>query len=710
MNAPWDIKGDDIELWASRIEASALLPELLRRLLLASGVVQSLEMRADGGVHLPGWDGMVVANRAHPFCPPGVSAWELSVREQVKKKLDEDFEERVRSPPALVSRPRLVTYVAVTARRFKQKKAWAAEKKKLGHWADVRIYDADDVSAWLAQVPTVGRWFAGKLGLPTGDLAHVLDVESFLSTWSNRTQPPLSPDVVLAGRQRQQAAVVLRGWLQEDHPSPLYIQSETREEAIVFAAAAMAHSPSGERERWLARAVVVESREAWRWLTSMTYGAKPVLLPLYDGFEPAEAAGKGLVVVPWDASRPLRESRLVAERRIELDPIPWRPLAERLEEMGVREVEAERLARESAGKLGVLQRLCGYAELPGWTAGVDRNALFAMLWVGAWEPGNEADREVLQRLGAGHEGVEALCVELSQRPEQPIRRDTDWRYRGVWRWSSSADAWQALVRGLTDSGLQRFATVAVDVLGELDPQYDLPENERMYAAVQGMVLRHSEALREGMAESIVRLSLSDEDLQKTLGSPRGSRIAASIVARLLKPEWRLWASLSPVLPILAEAAPGEFLDAVQRSLEQEDAGVSRLLAEKVEMGYSPPAGLLLALETLGWSRELMPRVAEMFARLAERGQGGHLADRTLKSLQHLLHVVMPQTSAPVEDRLQVLGHLMQRWPHVGWHSALKSLAQLHDGGVSPTIAPQAPQVGTPCQVADQSRSRHTQAA
>lgn len=116
VSKPWEITGDDLEAWARRVDAPALLPKLIRRLLAATTSLDDLEMRADAGTRLGGWDGLVRARDGSRFCPPGVSVWELSVDQKVKTKLGEDFEKRTQSPPPPI-RPQLCTYVAVTAHR-----------------------------------------------------------------------------------------------------------------------------------------------------------------------------------------------------------------------------------------------------------------------------------------------------------------------------------------------------------------------------------------------------------------------------------------------------------------------------------------------------------------------------------------------------------------------------------------------------------------
>jgi hypothetical protein len=670
MVALRDIQGETIVQWAERIDAAPMLPELVRRLLLASAPLRSISMPADSGVRREGWDGIVLATEEGPFWPAGPSVWELSVDKKVRPKLNKDFDKRTQeasSPGAAQT-----IYVAVTARRFgqREKLEWADEKRRQGIWADVRVYDADDLATWLALAPAVASWFASTaLKQPAEALT---DVEAFLRRWSGRGRTLLLPfELAVAGRERQRAAELVRSWFAMPRPKPLHVLGETQEEALVFVAAALATAPRAEREQWLARALVVESQEAWRWAVRTQRTQPLILLPAFEGFDPGEAAAShAFAVVPEDATAN-------GQPHLLLGPIPFKSFAEVLVHAGMREPDAARLARESGGKLSAYQSLAGYRE-PSRSRRENEGPLHAMLLAGSWTPSNEADGEVLRRLGADPAEVEQLCATMSREPGTPILASTErWGHKS-WRWASSAEAWKRLAGRLTDKQLRTFAEVVVDVLGELDPQYDMPRQERVYAALRGRTLLRSKALREGLAESIVRLALSDEEFKATHGVSLGSRWADSIVRRLLISEWKRWASLSDLLPTLAEAAPREFVNAVERSLDLGDEGVAHLLAEESGPmeGHSPHTGLLWALETLGWSEELMPHVADALARLAERDPGGVFANRPEASLLQMLRALDAQTSAPLEQRLRVLDTLMERRPTIGWRLTLRIVEEM----------------------------------
>lgn len=220
----------DLEHWASRRDSQAVLPDLVRRLVLAtSHEARLVSFRAGEGVQLSGWDGIVQAEQASPFVPDGVSCWEMGTGDNPGKKADADYKKRTANPRGL--NPAESTFVFVTPRRWPTIREWVQARRAEGIWRDVRAYDADELQGWLTLAPAVHLWLSILLGKhPEG----AQDLESFWADWAAATRPITSPDLVLAGRSDVLKRVA--DWL-SGLPSFLTLQAESREEALaVFAA------------------------------------------------------------------------------------------------------------------------------------------------------------------------------------------------------------------------------------------------------------------------------------------------------------------------------------------------------------------------------------------------------------------------------------------------------------------------------------------
>src|SRR5262249_40915780 len=144
---------------------------------------------------------------------------------------------------------------------------------------------------------------------------------------------------------------------------------------------------------------------------------------------------------------------------------------------------------------------------------------------------------------------------LTLRSDPPlIQRDEKWRF------VSRFEGWQILGRYLFDNDLDRFQDVALRVLSERDPKLKLPPDDRWKFTRSAERRLYSNTIREGMAETLALLGSHPKRLTScSVGKPES--IAILTVRRLLEgADWQLWASLKDVVPLLAEAAPDEFLD------------------------------------------------------------------------------------------------------------------------------------------------------
>src|SRR4051812_45747337 len=125
--------GTDLASWANRLDAQAQLPQLLRRLVLATvGRPLGVSFRAGEGVQLGGWDGVVSVEEGNAFVPAGVSGWEMGTNRDVKAKADGDYEKRTADPGELdASRS---AFMFVTPRRWSNKESWVAARASEGVW------------------------------------------------------------------------------------------------------------------------------------------------------------------------------------------------------------------------------------------------------------------------------------------------------------------------------------------------------------------------------------------------------------------------------------------------------------------------------------------------------------------------------------------------------------------------------------------------
>lgn len=244
-----------------------------------------------------------------------------------------------------------------------------------------------------------------------------------------------------------------------------------------------------------------------------------------------------------------------------------------------------------------------------------------------------------------------------------------------WKVLDRRSAWHQFGARIFDSHLDVLKSCVVDVLTEVNPQFELRPEERYAAGVNGKVLRHSGSLREGLAETVALLGNEGDALKNC--SRDKAKVTATLIVRELfaKNDWQIWASANSLLPTLAEGAPGEFLDAVQNALLGDESPFDELFNQEGSgvFGGTYISGLLWAMEGLAWSEHYLIRVATLLADLAARDPGGQWTNRPDNSLVSILLPWHPQTLAPFEKQLACLKAIQHDHPDVAWRVLLRLL-------------------------------------
>jgi excisionase family DNA binding protein len=675
--SPGLVSATDLAAWADREQAKYLFPRLVRRLLAASPEVSRLLVRAHEGVALEGWDGEVTASSASHWVPAGVSGWEFSTKASSRAKAQEEYDKRIRNPLGL--NPSTTTFVFATPRRWARGSLWEKERRADKVWRDVRVLDADAIEAWLESTPAVHYWISEELGLRPRD---AVTLGRWWQEFTGRTKPPIPAALLLAGREEQQQE--LRRFL-EGERGAIGLQGRSRDEGVAFVAAALG---ADERDLDAGSAVVVSARSTWDRLVSSS--SRPmVLIPTFDDAPTGTAVAAGHRVVMPVGWQDLPRTSII------LLPRPDRLGAqEAFQAAGVSLERASHLAALARRSLpALMRRLAADPRVarPPWATGEEVDLLAPLMLVGAWSA-SEADRSVVANLvGASWADIERHLRRWSQTDDPPFTPFTS--FTEGWHLTSPEEAFEVFRAALSASAIERWRETVEQVLGEADPRIDLSGEERLTASFNGPRLTYSEMLRNGLARSVALLgAFGEEDYA---GPAALAEYVRQIVRSLLATanaddSGSLWRSLAAELPLLAEGAPEEFLEAVDIGLSGPEPLLMTMFRDHHDRSFlatsSPHTNLLWSLETLCWSPEWLGQALLALARLAEIDPQGKLANRPAASLRAVLLPWVPYTSATVAQRLLALQQIRRRHPKVGWQLLLDLLPK-HQDVSSPTSAP-----------------------
>ncbi len=647
------IKARQIEEWAERnLDARHTLAVLLRKLVHSTGHdLRQVDFPGYDNAERQGWDGWIKAEAATPWIPEGKSGWEFGTNKNPKGKAESDYAARLTSISP--SERAACTFVFVTPRKWLGKTDWARSKNAEGDWKAVRAFDASDLEQWLEEAIPAQMWLAEQLTMPVSGFETL---DRSWRRWEEASEPKMTPTIFEPSISAYRKP--FKDWLEKSSEKPFVVAADSTDEALAFLACLFQDFATRSEDL----ATVFKSAETLR---SLADSSSPFIPIVYTEEAERELAVlyrrlHSIIVCPRNA--------VDSKPDIALDLLNHETFEKALAEMGIKDDEAERLARESGRSPTILRRRLSKIDAirkPQWSGDAQvAKSLIPMTLIGAWHVPSKADCEVISCLAAGrpYQDTEECIARLLQFDDCPIWSVGE--YRGV---ASKIDALFAIHKDVTGDNLKDFFFLAEYVLSESDPALDLPEDQRWAAGLYGKVRDYSTALREGICETLVILSVHGNNLfQERLGIDVEVRVSSLIRGLLTPLTLDKLLSHDRDLPHYAEAAPDVFLRLLEEDLRQPQPVVLGLLkpVESSLFMSLPRTGLLWGLECLAWQH--LGRVSLILAKLSETGINDNWANKPVSSLHATYWARLPQTAASLEERMQALEMLTKRFPDIGW--------------------------------------------
>jgi len=664
-------------------EAQGIIVELIWRLVVAScpkAKERRFPLSDSIGQHGP--DGILDTPLGfEPFVPEGLSYWEIGTSLDARQKATSDYKKLTENVPENVRKnARFVFVTPLSGRRgweytWKQdaQADWLEKRRKEGEWKDVRVIDGTKLTDWLHHFPAIELWLVEKISGLSG-----IKVETPEHRWhrlSSLGRPRLPPTLFLANRR--DACEKLREVL-DRKTAILKLTTHYPEQVIDFVAAYLASLDDENRIEAYGRCLIVSDVDNWNMLCSYYKKNRNFVLIATPNLDLSGELGAELIQKAETAGHAVifsaPQGGIPDSATIRLYMPHGHEIYEELTKAGYNEVFVRKLVQKSGGNLtSLLRLLLGVSVEPEWAKWTEAGDLTITLLLGAWDDESEADRKTAEALVEipYKQWIEKIR-EITLRPYTPlIQRNRKWKF--IPRY----EGWYALGPRLFDEHLERLKHIAVSVLRERDPQFDLPKETRYAAQIYGKVLRHSHLLRNGLAESLALLGSHPKALTSFGKAETTARLAVREI--LQDADWVLWASLNDVHPLLAEAAPEEFLDAVEKALRSDPCPFDEIFAQEGDgiFGSNYMTGLLWALEGLAWDEQHLIRVCVALGELASRDPGGQWADRPFNSLITILLPWFPQTTASIEKRKAAVKTLFKELSDIAWNLIIQLLSGQH---------------------------------
>jgi len=497
-------------------------------------------------------------------------------------------------------------------------------------------------------IKAIAEWKAGLRKAPVREEKEGWDIEEAWKAWISVTSVSLHSDLVLNGREDQSKKLLS---LLRNDPEVIRIQSSSENEAYGFILATLR-----EQEEFACRVLIVKNQAQWDGLLD---NRNALILVPYK-FSPGNLGytkQKGhSAVIPVSLYEPPRDSQ-----NIRIEKMSREGRIHALQSIGLAEEHARKVYRDTRGYFDPICRhpILKPSEvlLPEWLDRFDPNVLVSVLLATAWDTENEHDQDAVSRIaGIPYEQFEEKIEELQFEADPPLRF-----VGNICQVVAKIVLWSFVKYKLTKQKIKRLKAVIFDVLGELDPSYDLPPDERWLAPIKEKTPKYSAYLKSGLADTLALLSTYNDETYVNFGSKKVADYVTGWVKELLTKDMsaKRWYSVGQHIILLAEAAPEVFLDILENHLQDDSSPVIEFIMQD-DAAYT---NLQWALQTISWNITYLLRITRLLAMLEEKKP----KKSTLGASWDIYVGWANNTLATYQQRLQIIdATLTKRHPEVAW--------------------------------------------
>lgn len=650
MNNPIETGDFESWLWQASAKTSYQIMELFRYILLDVVRIDNLKIPQIQGaddINKPGFDAIIEIKEDYDkgFFPTGKSVWEFSVRKDLKKKANEDYEKR--SNEAEIDKSD-ITYVQATFYKWNkdEKSQWMSERQADGIWKNVLILDQDDFKSLINFSQNAQLLFCEQIKKPIKGLYSVS--EYWNMKYSNIAGIKIDPTLHLTSRNK--CLEELKNFLaNEGRGNFKFVDNDiTQNDATAFLLAYFIKNPTN-KIIWVAN-----DYSKLEDLGRRNFNGLVVYTGNIDSSNTSLIRNSNFnVIIP-------RFSTEETPNSIHLNRIHKNDFKEKLYSLGYNEAESQRLLTISNGSISCLS--CFLEKdfgTPKINCTIPQEDILPIFLAGRFDGNNENDAQFIENISEKkYKEIERIAIDAEQQ-EAPF-------VRGAGRKIISTNKVEALfylAPYITSNSLELFFDSFPNVYLDWDPKWELNADKRYLAPIYGKTTKFSNDIKRGIAETLVFVTTFHDRLKE------GKQVSAIIkhkIHNIFKhlDSWKKWASIDDYLPLLSEAASDEFLDSIEMFTQKTPEIFKQLLADEESTCFSDECkfcGLLWALEALSHHKNYFLRVVEILFKLALLDGRKKRENRPINSLKRMFVFWNPQTPFNPKQRIEILKSMQNRY-------------------------------------------------
>lgn len=660
------ITSTDLQNWAKTRESEQYLPLLLRRLIINKvgfDNIQYIVVPGGDSIWKPGVDGKILT-RVDSLLGEKNKTYMVECGQCVedKQKFENDLRKRTNQLEGIKQKNSVFVFIT-TSKIQDTDKVLQNTKQKVENsdlWADIKLFDADSIETWLDHDFATFAWLADIMGKQSNGLK---DFDGFWKAWIASTEVPINEDIILARASSYQGEV---NKFLNKNSGVFHIKSASRKESLLFFMASILKAPLKEDiiDAIKSKILIVQNADIWNRVVEDGEASKLILIPLFGipenlGF----LVDKGLqIFIPMGEN----DGKGTEPNTVYIEPFNNEILYSVLEtKLGSYEKTNQIINKLGHnGTLLHLQRIMERKDVsspaPEWANRENSEILLLSAFVGSWSDRNAKDRDALSNIfGMEYsEIVKKLSFHIKTE-EAPIRKIGD-----IWEVSSPDIIIDYLGGYLTEDTLKRYLNETKKILSEIDVRYTESGTRSLLASYDfgsGKHTYYSRNLINGIASGYAAISNNDNKFVNLNGAE--FRIQKNIQELLEDKNWKKWATLNPIMPLLAESAKEKYLELLENIVVNAPSLITDLYEKGEDIGFMGEclySGILWGLENLAWFEPFFMRVANILVKMEQiRRENLRYGNSPTDTLNRIFCAWLPNTLVDLDKKQLCISTLLK---------------------------------------------------
>lgn len=277
--------------------------------------------------------------------------------------------------------------------------------------------------------------------------------------------------------------------------------------------------------------------------------------------------------------------------------------------------------------------------------------------VGTWNEKNQKEKDIIDALvGKNYEiWIKHLRKLLEQNSDYVTYKNNCWqinkREKLIERFSEN----------YFPDDIKRFEEMSLKILAEQNPKFNLEPSQRYVSNIMWEEMIYSRQMKKEVLESFAILRSLQKKMINCEDQVKYS--CWTIVQKLLdSSDWKMFASLDELLPVIAEIGEGEYIQQINKFINNNLDGFKQLIKEQDEFvtirKYT--SGLYWSLELLAWNPIYLMQSFDILSQISKYDK------KAIEIMSRILLPWFPQTQADFTLRKATIEMVLSENEEIGW--------------------------------------------